>query len=484
VEENKMATNLSYQQARKIRKTKFTDLFVDQLAQKDTGVFRAIGKSISLKSKARVEGIKEKFDPLNIAKFLTFGSKVGPALLGKMLGRNQKDIDYFTNRTRSIKGGSNTADKIKKVPGGDTEGINEQLSKIYSFLKTSREEDVKLRESAKNYEEEFEMEKKNRHKELLATLNKLVNSGGGKLVTATKEEGPSIFDILMEKIKALGDLVGEMTKTLVEMAKKLGMPIARALGSAASQVGRLLGGALASPIGMASGVAAAFLTPFAMAAIEKEKIDKDPYAKEYDNNAYALSVRNKKEGGNLTEGAAAEQLRQKSLKQVPRNQIVEIVKSDLPDNILQEEFGNTREGLKKWLVDNPKTPMYQVPMAGLQKSTAAPVPTTPAPVEKTGNVTNQRPTMENDPRRTDQSPPTASPAAATPTSSSVAPLTNTNTDLNLTQHFSSDKPGVSKTVVNNSTKQPTGPGLKPSQVSVRNDEPTFMRLIEESTRLV
>jgi hypothetical protein len=288
----------------------------------------------------------------------------------------------------------------------------------------------------------------------------------------------------MEKIKALGDLVNSMTKTLVEMAQKLGLNVAKNLGPVLSRAGSLIGGALASPIGMASGVAAAFLTPYAMAAIEKEKIDKDPYAKEYDNNAYALSVRNKKEGGNLTEGAAAEQLRQKSLKQVPRNQIVEIVKSDLPDNILQEEFGNTREGLKKWLVDNPKTPMYQVPVVGLQKSTGTPAPTTPAPVEKTGNVINQRPTMENDPRRTDQSPPTASPAAATPTSSSVAPLTNTNTDLNLTQHFSSDKPGVSKTVVNNATKQPTGPGLKPSQVSVRNDEPTFMRLIEESTRLV
>jgi hypothetical protein len=72
----------------------------------------------------------------------------------------------------------------------------------------------------------------------------------------------------------------------------------------------------------------------------------------------------------------------------------------------------------------------------------------------------------------------------TPTSSSVAPLTTTNTDLNLTQHFSSDKPGVSKTVVNNTTKQATGPTLKPSQISVRNDEPTFMRLIEQSTRLV
>ena len=483
-----MANNLSYQQARKIRKTKFTDLFVDQLAQKDTGVFGAIGKSISLRSKARIEGIKEKFDPLNIAKFLTFGSKLGPALLGKLTGRNQRDIDYFTNRTRAIKGGYNTADKIKKVPGSDTEGINEQLSKIYSFLKTSREEDVKLREMAKNYEEEIESEKKTRHKELLKTIQKLVNSiGAGKTATAVKEEGPSIFDILMEKIKALGDLISVMKNTLVEMANKLGMPIAKALGSAASQAGRLIGGVLASPVGMASGVAAAFLTPYALSAIEKSKIDENPYAKEYDNNAYALSVRNKREGGNLTEGAAAEQLRQKSLKKIPRNEIEQVVNSDMDNKIVQEEYGATKEKLQEWLRD-PNHKVWQAPSKrtpntlqrlGLEESTAG-----------AGRGTAQLADYERQ-----QLEAQGAPAAGvmkqnmkaipvTPTSSSVAPLTTTNTDLNLTQHFSSDKPGVSKTVVNNTTKQATGPTLKPSQISVRNDEPTFMRLIEQSTRLV
>jgi len=110
-----MADNkLNYQQARQVRKSKFSDMLLDQLAQKDTGVLGAVGKTISLRGQARIKGIKEKFDPLNIIKFMTMGSRFGPALFGKMTGRNQKDIDYFTGRTKSVVGTKNTADKLKK----------------------------------------------------------------------------------------------------------------------------------------------------------------------------------------------------------------------------------------------------------------------------------------------------------------------------------------------------------------------------------
>ncbi|NDE11860.1 MAG: hypothetical protein EBZ95_15080, partial [Chitinophagia bacterium] len=131
-----MADNkLNYQQARSVRKAKFSDILLDQLANKDTGVFSAVGKTISMKGQARIKGIKEKFDPLNIIRFMTMGSRFGPALFGKMTGRNQKDIDYFTGRTKSVVGTRNTADRLKKVGGdGDSEGINQQLAKIFSFL--------------------------------------------------------------------------------------------------------------------------------------------------------------------------------------------------------------------------------------------------------------------------------------------------------------------------------------------------------------
>mgnify|MGYP003336223692 FL=1 len=68
-----MADNkLNYQQARKVRKASISDLLLDQLAQQES-VGKAIRKTISLKSQARIKGIKEKFDPLNIIRFMTFG---------------------------------------------------------------------------------------------------------------------------------------------------------------------------------------------------------------------------------------------------------------------------------------------------------------------------------------------------------------------------------------------------------------------------
>ena len=158
---------------------------------------------------------------MNIIRFMTFGSRFAPALYGKLTGRNQRDIDYFTGRTKSIVSTKNTADRIKKTPGeGDSEGINEQLSKIYSFLKNSREEDVKLKELAKNTEEEIALEKQKRHKELIDTLNKLVksiNSGGG---TAEQVKESSFLDDMWAKLRGLADLVGLLRTTIIEMAKK------------------------------------------------------------------------------------------------------------------------------------------------------------------------------------------------------------------------------------------------------------------------
>ena len=86
-----MDKNLTYQKARRIRGTKLTDLLADQLLYEPT-VTKAIGKTISLKTQAKIKGIKEKFDPLNIVKFLTFGSKLGPALYGKLAGRDIREI--------------------------------------------------------------------------------------------------------------------------------------------------------------------------------------------------------------------------------------------------------------------------------------------------------------------------------------------------------------------------------------------------------
>ena len=67
-----MANNLNYQQARVIRGQSLKDVIADELIR-GKGFGSALKGAVGLKMQARMKGIKEKFDPLNIVKFLTFG---------------------------------------------------------------------------------------------------------------------------------------------------------------------------------------------------------------------------------------------------------------------------------------------------------------------------------------------------------------------------------------------------------------------------
>jgi hypothetical protein len=113
-----MDNQLNYQQAKSVRNRSIKDLIADELIR-GKGLGGAIGGAIGLKSQARMKGIKEKFDPLNIVKFLTFGSRLGPALYGKLFGRSRKDIEYFTGRASPI------GERKKKITGLSGQGEGE-----------------------------------------------------------------------------------------------------------------------------------------------------------------------------------------------------------------------------------------------------------------------------------------------------------------------------------------------------------------------
>jgi hypothetical protein len=483
-----MADNkLNYQQARRIRKSKFSDMVLDQLADKDTGVLGAIGKTISLRSQAKIKGFKEKFDPLNIVKFMTMGSRFGPALFGKLTGRSQKDIDYFTGRTKSVIGGRNTAEKLKGVGGGDSEGINEQLSKIFSFLKSNREEDVRLRELAKNSEEEIAFEKGRRHKELIDTLQKLmkqINSGG--TVTAEPVKETSFLDGLWEKLKGLAELVSMMKDTLLKIAEKIGMRVAsaltsagqwgaRALGAAAASGGLTVGGVLAGGAAITYGATNVLSnmtdeqrqqlqsdvgsdTALAAAALNSPKSKEDAANYEKSLEKYRKYMEDAplltRMSASLNPAAAGDYLRNEA--KIPKRDLEEFEKFEIIPP------GPTAAPVKK--ENAPVAPAQNPP--GNEPTT-----TTPAQNE------NLRPTMKNDPRLINQAP--------TPASAPVSNLTNTNIDLNLTNTKSTTvnkNPIVNKTTNISNTQERSG--LRPSEISVRNDEPTFMRLIQDATRLV
>ncbi len=458
-----MATDnkMSYQMAARLKNQSLSSVIADQLISGE-GYGSSISKAIGLKTQARVTRLKAKFDPLNIAKFMTGGSRLGPAIVGKLLGRSRKDIEYFTGRARPV----STTTKIGKLEstGGDSSGMDGMLNKIYDFMKKNREEDIIDRQKKNNFAEERMMEAERtadrRHKDLLKAIENL-KKDLVPVQTAEKapEEGSSI----------LGDLAD--IKRVYDVLKSAG--------------GWLMT-VMSGPLGLASSISALILTPFALSSLEKEKIDKDPYAKEYDNNAYALSVRSKLEGGNLTEGQAAAQLQQKALKQVPRRTVEDFVKSNLTDKELVQELGADREGLKKWLAENPKRDaMYQVPMAGLQtqQSKTPPAPAA-TPAGETGGA------------------PTATPAASeiggapAPTSTPPAPMATPETVPNMGQQLASvmgqntdmklaDFAKPLESVVNNlnSLNKSTTTG-KSSLPAVRNLEDTFQRMIMNSTRVV
>ena len=160
--------NMNYAQAAKIRKKDFPDLMTDKLISgQDT--FSSTRSALSDRSKARSMGLKEKFDPLNIAKVLTGGSNLAPAMLGRLLGRNKSDIKYFSGKkeyaprressyynnytTPSMSGGSRKATTV--------------LNKMLSFMEKSRTDDMQEQDTLDSFNEMNEKMREDRHKEVV-----------------------------------------------------------------------------------------------------------------------------------------------------------------------------------------------------------------------------------------------------------------------------------------------------------------------------
>jgi hypothetical protein len=217
---------LNYQQASNIRNRSLKDLIADELIR-GKGIGGALGGAIGLRTQARIKGIKEKFDPLNIVKFLTFGSRLGPALYGRLFGRSRKDIEYFTGRASAI---GSKATKIGPLRNGDEDiaGMKAILNQILTFLNKSHERDMILREKENNLRESNKLDDDRRHKELLKALGQNIPTIISEEVEKENNFG-KIFKDIFSKLKGLADVVSSLKDALIEVAKKLGMPLAQGL---------------------------------------------------------------------------------------------------------------------------------------------------------------------------------------------------------------------------------------------------------------
>jgi len=174
----------------------------------------SVGRGISETFGAKITGIKEMFDPLNIVRNLT-GSRTATSLAGRIGGRSKADMRYFTD-TRNIKtGGSKTSpvaggfdsaalySKVgegirPKLKSGDS--VSDVLAKLYNLILLNNQQESKQRKLERNFRKEHESEKERRNKELIDALT-------GKKVTVTtvekKSEGPSFFELIAKAIEGV-----------------------------------------------------------------------------------------------------------------------------------------------------------------------------------------------------------------------------------------------------------------------------------------
>ena len=239
---------MSYQQGRRIRDTGLKELITQNIVS-GQGVGKAIRSSISQSFKAKVTGIKEKFDPLNIAKALT--GNLGAAVLGRVLGRSDKDIQYFAGGRRGNYAGNVTQDSdlsaiqpalYTKVAEGQNqrmkkgEGVASVLGKLYNLMKPNYTEEEKRRELDINFKYKQEQQKEKWHKELLEAITGIKGTGSATKVTKPKSGGllgglGDMFKKIEEMIdKAITDLK-TLLEPLLDFAKTIGKNLLGRLGS-------------------------------------------------------------------------------------------------------------------------------------------------------------------------------------------------------------------------------------------------------------
>ena len=371
---------MDYRVASNIRGKSLSSLMTDKIVS-GKGIGSALGGAISDKLKARATGVKEKFDPMNIAKFMTGGSRLGPAIMGRLTGRSQSDINYFAGDKRRKESYTQVPTSMSTPGEGLGGSAVEVLNKMLAFMQRTREDDLKKKETAKQFLEEQKVEDQRRHKEFLDVLKEYTSLSGSTTTLVKKEEGGNLLSGLMDTIKSMINSAIEGVKMLFTNALKAYEWIKdlRILSTLAPYAARLAT-FLAGPVGLALLGALSLASFLYLANEEKKRIEADPYAEEFKDNPYAMKLR----GEAKSIGQAAEINTRKATRQFKRQEIVEFVNSKLTDAELLTSPGAPgadRPTLQKWLDENPKpSAMFQGSVAAIpgQLETAIPAGGKPA----------------------------------------------------------------------------------------------------------
>lgn len=162
---------MDYEKAEKIRKQSFGSL----LGEQEGGLGASLKSAISQKTQAKMTGIKEKFDPMNIARAV--GGKTGAAIYGKVFGRDQASMERFADVRKKRTTGLGGIEQ-----GGASSSVSDALGLIYRMMMRNAE-DEKLQDQLKrNQKEEEFKEEKDRNEQLIRALT------GRKKPAAKKEK--------------------------------------------------------------------------------------------------------------------------------------------------------------------------------------------------------------------------------------------------------------------------------------------------------
>ena len=399
----------------------------------------------------------------------------------------------------------------KATPIRKNDGAADVVSKLYNLMKTSYDKKIEAAELERDFAKEKKTEDEIRHKEFIKALMG-IKPKEEKKEEKKEEESGLLSNVLKlaEEIAGLKSLKDVMTGLKGFLARKLGLSVAEVAGAevaGAEVVGAEVAGAevaaaaAIAPELLATGAALLFVTPFVASAYEKHKIEKNPNAPEYKDNPYAMKVR----GEVKTEAEGAAKNKKKGLKQYKRQEIEDIVNSQVADRVIEEEYGKTKPELKKWLEDHPNPiSIYQAPpktvpttlqRLGVEESTAGQGRGTAQLADYEASQTPDK-AVQVAPHAGNKSP-TSIPSSASPMPSSATPMpsqgsalgkeavkaTNENNEMKM-QETSVVKP----TIINNTSTTSGTISSKGDDVSVpiniRNDEDSFSWSILKGVRVV
>lgn len=438
--------DMGYKKAQNIRSKSFGDLMSDKLIS-GQGLGQSLKSTVSDKTKANIKGLKQKFDPLNIAKFMTGGSSLGPALWGKLRGRSKEDIKFFAG-----KGKKGTASKLGPLGGGsdDLTGI---LYDIEKLLQSSLDADKLAQEKENNSAEEKELERLRRHKELIEAITGKKYNGKASATKMEKDKdggGGSLIDSILEFFGVAG--------ASKDIFKSLGRFLISAPG-----------------LGLIGAAAMGYFIGYILPSIRE--YDKAEHPENYENVPLDKSKKN-----NTTMGAEAAENQRKTYKQVRASEIKQALetKPEFTDDELVSMYGKPRAELQEWLNLNPKGVLQVIP----EEKQIEPV---------NNGEGNEKFKKEADewakkhsnvpPAASESSAPAPAPAPVTETPKSGQQLNSVQKEnLNLNMPVSSSDPS---TTVNNNVNSSSSKGQKRTNIPlVRNAEETIQRMIYNNTRVV